>query len=92
MDRLKGAAENLFAKRNLSDFTSVAGETEWNLAPHLANEIYQLFPQRDRCFLLTMMLGSNINHITSPTRRIILLSYRTSQSASINVLTSRCAL
>jgi hypothetical protein len=51
MDRLKSAAENLFAnQRNLSDFTSVAGETEWNLAPHLANEIYQLFPQRDRCF------------------------------------------
>ena len=50
MDRLKSAAENLFAKRNLSDFTSVTGETEWNLAHHLANEIYQLFPQRDRCF------------------------------------------
>ncbi len=32
---------------NLSDFTSETGQTEWNIAHHLANEIHSLFPEHD---------------------------------------------
>ncbi len=44
-EKLERAAKALFANQpNIFDFTSETGQTEWNLAHHLANEIYKFFP------------------------------------------------
>ena len=45
---LAQAVKNLFHNQpNLSAFTSETGQTEWNIAHHLANEINTLFPDYD---------------------------------------------
>lgn len=42
------AVGNLFKNQpNISEFTSETGQTEWNLAHHLANEIHALLPELD---------------------------------------------
>jgi hypothetical protein len=47
-DLLQAAAVNLFKNQpNIYDFTSETGQTEWNLAHHLANEISKLLPWYD---------------------------------------------
>ncbi len=41
-ERLKRAVEALFTNQpNIFQFTSETGQTEWNLAHHLANEIHK---------------------------------------------------
>ena len=45
---LHTAVRNLSRNQpNLNDFTSETGQTEWNLAHHLANEISALLPEYD---------------------------------------------
>jgi hypothetical protein len=45
---LSEAIGNLFEKQpNIFEFTSETGQTEWNLAHHLANEIHAYFPEFD---------------------------------------------
>lgn len=45
---LEKAIENLFTKQtDIFSFTSETGQTEWNLAHHLANEISSLLPSYD---------------------------------------------
>jgi len=45
---LNKAVENLYRNQpNFSVFTSETGQTEWNIAYHLANEIHVLFPDYD---------------------------------------------
>ena len=42
------AVQNLFEMQpNIFEFTSETGQTEWNLAHHLANEVHKLFPELD---------------------------------------------
>lgn len=44
-EKLKAAVEALFANQpNMFEFTSETGQTEWNLAHHLANEIHNIYP------------------------------------------------
>lgn len=48
-ERLKKAVSNLFKKNpHLFHFTDATGQTEWNLAHHLANEIHKVFPSFDK--------------------------------------------
>ena len=43
---LKKAAQSLFDHQpDIYDFTPETGQTEWNLAHHLANEVQRLLPQ-----------------------------------------------
>lgn len=45
---LDQAVESLFANQpNIFDFTSETGQTEWNLAHHLANQIHKSLPRFD---------------------------------------------
>ena len=45
---LSEAVSNLFEKQpNIFEFTSETGQTEWNLAHHLANEIHAYFSEFD---------------------------------------------
>lgn len=47
-DHLKKAAIALFYNQpNIFEFTSETGQTEWNLAHHLANEIHKEFSEMD---------------------------------------------
>lgn len=46
--KLRIAIQSLFANQpNIFEFTSETGQTEWNLAHHLANEIHDLLPDYD---------------------------------------------
>ena len=46
--KLKQAIDNLFENQpNIYDFTDGTGQTEWNLAHHLAYEIHKLFSAYD---------------------------------------------
>lgn len=45
---LSASVDNLFKKQpNIFEFTSETGQTEWNLAHHLANEIHTFLPELD---------------------------------------------
>ena len=45
---IEEAARKLFENQsNLFEFTSQTGQTEWNLAHHLAVELHRLLPDRD---------------------------------------------
>src|SRR5229473_1056289 len=45
---LRQAVANLFAHQpNIFEFTSETGQTEWNLAHHLAVELREFFPSLD---------------------------------------------
>ncbi len=44
-ETLEAAATSLYeGQPDIFDFTSETGQTEWNLAHHLANEIHEYFP------------------------------------------------
>jgi hypothetical protein len=47
-EKLKAAVEALFTNQpNLFEFTSETGQTEWNVAHHLAIEVHKNFPGLD---------------------------------------------